>query len=133
MAYDLALDGTGDLLFTGIHDLQGATGDVLTQQRILLRCKIPRGGWAYDEDGTLGSRLATISRSPSAKQLQEAPSLVMEALEPMDDISVQDVQVATDDDGRLVISVAYTNVSAEEEAVQSPDDTMPTIDAIMTI
>ena len=135
MPWDLALDGeTGDLLFSPTHDLLGATGDGLTNQRILLRCRIPRGAWQYDEEGTLGSRLAAISRAPSARQLAEAPSLVQEALEPMDDISVGDVQVSTDENNRLVVSVNYVTVDpVEGEDAQVIDDSMPSIDATMTI
>lgn len=135
MPWDIALDGeSGDLLFSPTHDLLGTTGDGLTKQRILLRCKIPRGGWQYDEDGTLGSNLHLITRAPSAAQLAEAPSLVQEALEPMDDISVEDVQVSTDENNRLVVAVTYTNVVVDdEEDITEIETSIPTIDATMTI
>jgi hypothetical protein len=109
--WDLALDGeSGDILFSPTRDLLGATGDGLTRQRILLRCKIPRGSWQYDDDKTLGSRLNTISRFPSSRQINEAPGIVREALEPMDDIVLNDVQVSTTDKNQLLVAVNYSVV-----------------------
>lgn len=135
LPWDIALDGdSGDILFGPTHDLLGTTGDGLTQQRILLRCKIPRGGWQYDEDGTLGSRLTLITNAPSAAQVAQAPALVREALEPMDDISVEDIQVSADKNNRLVVSVSYRNVDVEnDEDITEIDTSIPTIDATMTI
>jgi hypothetical protein len=133
--WDLALDGeTGDIIFSPTHDLLGATGDGLTQQRILLRCRIPRGAWQYDEEGTLGSRLASHAGVSSVRMLNEAPGFVREALEPMDDISVGEIQVATDENNRIVVSLNYTNVvNPDDEGAVVIDDTVPTIDATMTI
>lgn len=135
MPWDLALDGeSGDILFGPTHDLLGATGDGLTKQRILLRCRIPRGTWQYDETGTLGSSLTTISSAPSAAQVAQAPALVREALEPMDDISVGDVQVSTDDQNRLIVMLNYTTVAdPDEENAVVINDVLPSIDATMTV
>src|SRR3954469_22991398 len=129
MPWDFALDGdTGDILFGPTHDLLGTTGDGLTRQRILLRCKIPRGGWQYDDDGSLGSRLNLITNAPSARQVVEAPALVREALEPMDDIAIDDVQVSTDENNRLLVSVSYRNVDVEnDEDITEIDTSIPTI------
>lgn len=136
MSWDLALDGdTGDLLFSPTLDLLGSTGDGLTKQRILIRCKVPRGAWEYDPDGTLGSRLQTVSRAPSPAQLAAAPGLVREALEPMDDIHIDDVQVSIDENNRLVVEVAYTPLPVVDESDATTVDVsdLPSIDATVTI
>jgi len=132
VSWDLALDASGDVIFSPTLDLLGSTGDGLTKQRILIRCRVPRGSWAWDEDNTFGSRLAAISRNPSPQQLAQAPALVREALEPMTDISIDDVQVAIDDENRLVVSVTYTNIFTDDEADSVPADDVP-IDATVTV
>lgn len=136
MAFDIALDGeSGDVIFGPTRDLLGATGDGLTKQRILLRCKVPRGSWVYDEDGTLGSRLYTISASASAAQLQQAPAYVREAVEPMDDIQLTDVSAVLDDQNRIVVAVDFINVIADDEIDASPieDDQLPGIETTFTV
>lgn len=116
MSWDLALDGdSGDVIFSPTLDLLGSTGDGLTKQRILLRCKIPRGSWMYDEDKTLGSRLSEISSAPSALQIVQAPALVREALEPMDDIALVNVEATFDENSQIVVAVDYTPVIGEDE------------------
>lgn len=132
--WDLAIDGeTGDLIFSPHLDLLGAAGPNLTQQRILTRCKIPRGTFTYDVDGTLGSRLHTISSSATSRQVREAPALVEEALEPMTDIRVNDVDVSVDENNRLVVSVKYSNVVGSDETEDAVVDTTPDYDARVTI
>lgn len=106
--WDLALDlESCDLIFGPHTDLLNAAGDVVTRQRMLVRCKVPRGTWVYDEDGTLGSRLYQISGRPSGQQINQAPTLVEEALEPMDDIHVGLVRAGVTDDNRLLLAVNY--------------------------
>lgn len=135
--WDLAVDGeTGDLLFSPTRDLLGAVGDGLTRQRILVRCKIPRGTWVYDEIGTLGSNLYRISRSPGSKQIQDAPGYVREAVADMDDIQIHDVQVQPDENNRLVVNLTYSPVVTDEDA--DDDGTLesgllPDIDTSVTI
>lgn len=135
MSWDLALEGeSGDLIFSPTLDLLGSTGEGLTKQRILLRCRIPRGVWAYDETGELGSRLAEISRNPGPVQLANAPALVREALAPMDDISVDSVQATTDENNRLVVAVSYRPVLTEDESdATGTTDSTSVIDATVTI
>jgi phage gp46-like protein len=135
MSWDLAFNAEiGDLLFSPSLDLLGATGDGLTTQRIYVRCKIPRGTWQYDEDGTLGSRITSVSRSVAAQQVQDLPNLVREALEPMDDIHVDDVQVQVDDENRLIVSVSYTPIDDTSDSVDPvPLSTLPSIDSTVTL
>jgi hypothetical protein len=133
--WDLALSENGDLMFSPTRDLLGTTADELTKQRILVRCRIPRGSWAYDATGTLGSRLAASSRNPHASQLQQAPALVREALAPMDDIQIEDVQVSTDENNRLMVAVNFKSIISvdDQETADAVDESMPSVDAIMTI
>src|SRR4051812_24218817 len=121
--WDLALDPTtGDLLFGPTHDLLGTSGTKLTEQRIMTRCKIPRGTYTYDEAGTLGSRLYSISGSPIARQAREAPALVQEALEPMSDVNITAIDVGVTEDDRVFLIVNYTPVvRADEGDVVQPD------------
>lgn len=114
--WDLALEGeSGDLIFGPARDLLGATGDGLTRQRILIRCRVPRGAWEYDESGELGSKLATISRSPGPMQLADAPAMVREALAPMQDITIDDVQASLDENNRIRVAVSYSPVLTADE------------------
>lgn len=131
MAWDLALDGgSGDFIFGPSRDLLGVTGTELVNQRILIRCGIPRGSFLYDE--TLGSRLQEISRQPSERQLREAPTLVQEALEPMDDIRVTSINVEITEDNRLFLDVQWQPIVSDNEVQASPDE-IPTFDAKVTI
>ena len=92
MPFDLAISEKGDLIIAGNRDLQGSSGTPLVEQRMLLRLKIPRGSWLYDEDKTLGSLAHQIMKS-HPNRAYDLPSIVQEALRPMDDISVHDVEI----------------------------------------
>lgn len=122
MSWDLALDGdSGDIMFGASGDLLGVSGVPLVNQRILVRTKIPRGSWYADDTGTLGSDLYLISGAPSSSSLDVAKADVLEALVPMDDITVNDVDASITDDDRLLIVVSWTPASA----VDSPADENP--------
>lgn len=129
VAYDLEIDGTtGDLVFAPSRDLAGVSGSALTKQRILIRCKVPRATWLYDSDGTFGSDLYKISNAPGPSQLAQAPALVHEALMPMDDIKIDDVQVGIDSENRLSINVLFSDVNDQVSGVETDaDDTTVTI------
>lgn len=135
MPYDLALDlATGDLVFGPQRDLQGASGDGLTKQRIFIRCKIPQGTFAFDEDGNLGSQLFQIHSYPTDRQLREAPTLVQQALEPMEDIEVGEVDASVNDAGQLIISIKYNDVPAsDDETEEFPPDETPEFTTDLTI
>jgi hypothetical protein len=108
MAYDFALDpATGDFLFGPTRDVIGVTGPELDSQRISIRCKIPRGTFVYDEEGTLGSFLHLIPRNPPSSQLGLAENYVREALEDADGISVEDVSVSADSYGMLNADIKF--------------------------
>jgi hypothetical protein len=127
---DLATDpATGDFMFGGTRDLMGCTGPELVNQRILTRARIPRGTFAYDENGTLGSRLHSIMGYPSQRQISSAPALVQEAVEPMDDIRVTNVTVNVTDDNRLELHVKWVPVVGRDETVPAPTEITPDFDA----
>lgn len=131
--YDLAIDPeTGDLMFGPTHDLLGTTGPTLIDQRILIRAKIPRGSFSFDATGTLGSRLYQIQSAPGPRQLREAPAILQEALEPMDDIHIADITAEITDNNRLALHVSYGMVvfDDEGETVSTAD---PEFDADLTI
>lgn len=93
--WDLALDlQTGDLVFNANLDLASVVDYNVITQRIHTRLFIERGGYIYDDSGRLGSRLGTIGlRLPMDKSHEILPGLVREALEPMDDIIITEIEV----------------------------------------
>lgn len=110
MAADIGIDKrTGDWLFSANVDLQRVYGNDVTLQRIHTRLKIARG-WVGDSTGTLGSRLRDILHLPRGRALAEARLYVEEALEPMTDIRVLDVDVQEVDENMREIKI---NIVAE--------------------
>ena len=133
MPWDLALDGdSGDFMFGPTHDLLGTSGKQLTEQRMLIRCRIPRGSFTYDTDGTLGSRLNTLSVYPSERAIRDAPALVTEALADMDDIQLLDVEATEDENHRLITFVKYNPIISPQESSDFDPDPMPEFDATIS-
>lgn len=130
--WDLALDGeSGDFIFGPHRDLLEVTGPELTNQRILIRCRIPLGSYIYEP--AVGSQLQVISRQPSERQLREAPTLVEQALEPMQDIHIISINPEITDDNRLHVGVDWSPaVSSDEEQASSPTP-VPVYDASVTV
>lgn len=124
MAWDLAIGPHGDLLFAGNRDLTGVGGHSLTEQRIRLRCKIPRGSWVYDEPRTLGSNLWKLLGVGRADVIENVDPYVREALTPMGDISVEDVLVVTDGHedhhDHVHVEISYKPILTELEAAGLP-------------
>jgi hypothetical protein len=78
-----------------------------------VRLMIYGGEWELDPSGgRLGSRVHDALRQPIWRAQEEVPQMVMEALEPMDDISVRDVTCDVDPDNSrgLDIVVYYSMV-----------------------
>lgn len=120
--WDLAIDGeTGDWIFDPTRDILAVSGIALARQKIITRLKIPRGSFVYDEDGTLGSRLAELSRSDVNEALSEATRLAREALVDMPDVVINDVSayLAEDSTNNVVVRVEYSPVL--EEFPDEPD------------
>jgi len=95
MAFDLAIDyNSGDLILSPHIDIERRVGIDTVQQRVRVRLRIHQGEWPLDfTGGTLGSRLFEALRYPQWRAQSEIGLIVREALAPMDDIIVNDVQV----------------------------------------
>jgi hypothetical protein len=123
MPWDIAVDGeTGDWIFDPARDILAVSGIALARQKIITRLKIPRGSFVYDEDGTLGSRLAELARGNVQVALAETPRMVREALADMPDISIKNVYayISEDDSSKVVARVEYA--PALEEFPDNPDE-----------
>lgn len=116
MAYDFATDPlTGDWLFSGNRDVQGVEGEQVVAQRIRHRLRIVRGSWALDpSDGALGSRLEQMLRLPRQRAILEARIMVEEALSPMDDVTVTDVQVVEQGTTTLKLTILYQIIQGDD-------------------
>jgi phage gp46-like protein len=132
MAFDLAIDyTTGDLLNAPNFDIQGRTGPDVYEQRIRIRLKIQRGTWELDPTGgELGSRLHELTRVQSARALVEIEQYVREALEPMRDITVRDIQASfsPDTEKHLLLDISYQPHvdGGDADTLQSISLTIPT-------
>lgn len=122
MAYDIAVHpDTGDWIFAANADIQAVQGEQVIEQRIRTRLRISQG-WQLDSDGTLGSNVYTLSRVQRGRVLGELPLLVREALAPMTDILVDNVQSAEnpEDERQVFVYVDYSPAVSEGE-VNVPD------------
>lgn len=127
MATDLALDyNTGDLVISPTGDLDLRTGTKTIDQRIRVRLRIIQGAWAFDpSNGTLGSRIREMYRMPTWRAASELGLVIREALEPMEDIAVQSVDVAqdADDERKLHLQITYIPIedgdNADEQTVET--------------
>jgi hypothetical protein len=111
MSFDLALAPTGDILFAGSGDLQGVSGTDLIAQRMLLRLKIQRGSWTYDEDESIGSQLSRVTGMTTRGGPQHVDAFVREALRDMDEIVIDAVNVTLD--GTAVICIIDYHVTGD--------------------
>lgn len=113
--YDLALSDHGDLILAGSRDLAGTSGTDLLDQRIVIRLRIHRDSWYFDRDGTLGSFLyRVLGRDPQSAL--EIDSYVREALRPMTEITVEEVQADWDEDQKsILVNVLYTQTPETEQ------------------
>jgi phage gp46-like protein len=115
MAWDLAISEHGDLVFGGNRDLAGVSGIDLIEQRIKTRLKVPRGTWLYDRVGDLGSSLHTVSNMRPEHVITAAKGYTAEALRPLDEIQVQEIQVDADGRGIAVTVFYLVNDDAGDE------------------
>lgn len=121
MTWDIRQDPTtGDWVYTGHRDLMHSDGEDHIYQRIVTRLKIPRGEYIYDASGTLGSDLPEATRGLMDKTLPEVPTIIQEALAPMSDIRVNNIQLnmMEDDPSAIRASISYVNtVMPGEDAI----------------
>lgn len=111
LSVDLRIDkATGDLVTLANNDFALIDGLELIEQRMRIRIKTPIG--TFPGDLTLGSSLGHVMRLQVAMQLAQLPLTIKEALAPMDDILVHDVDCWVDDDPRAIrFNVTYSIVS----------------------
>jgi len=106
MSWDLQLDPeSGDFVFNGSRDLAPVVGDAILRQRISTRLKVDYGSFIYEP--ALGSRLRGILGSGVPRTENNIRSLIMDALEPMDDIIVTDVVISYPDNRTIQATVMY--------------------------
>jgi phage gp46-like protein len=93
--FDLRLDlRTGDFVISPDGDIAGVDGLAVHMLRMHIRLMIQKSAWVLDfTEGELGSRLPGLLRQGMDVALAEADLLIREALEPMTDVEVLDVQV----------------------------------------
>lgn len=126
MTWDIKMDTTtGDWVYTGHRDLMQSDGEEHIYQRIITRLKIPRGEYVYDELGNLGSMLAEATRGKVTHVLPELPTIIQEALEPMPDVRVNDVQVDYDpaNPSSIRASISYNSIALEGEGAVDVGET----------
>lgn len=123
MPFDLLLSEHGDLVFSAIRDFQGIAGVGQVNQRIRTRLKVPVGSWVYDENGTFGSQLHTLINSNPNEAQARAEAYVREALRPMDEISVDHVELDTSS-GDMIVNVYYRFIGESSEFAESDFGTL---------
>jgi hypothetical protein len=121
MPWDIAFHpDTGDWLFNAQTDLQSVSGPEQTLQRIKTRLRIHAGSWIYDTDHSLGSELFAGLRIPRDRAIAEIPAYIEQALAPMTDISVEDVQIDEGSNEReleVLVKYRFTGVNALQPQV----------------
>lgn len=123
MAFDLAISEHNDLIFAANRDLLGVGGVELVEQRIKLRIKMERGSWVYDINQDLGSNVHRALGKVYDLAASEIPTWVRQALEPMEDIQVQEVQMRqpVDNSQLAEIVVSYEILTAPGETTDVGD------------
>lgn len=115
--WDLALSENGDLIFGAGRDLLGVDGTRLIEQRMVIRCKIPRGSWMLDDSKTLGSNLRNLLGRDGQDITGQVPIYIREALRPMSpEIEILDVAVEQVERSLLATISYQPGISAEETA-----------------
>lgn len=118
MALDLAIDSNGDLVFAPNRDLDVRTGQATVDQRIRVRLMIYGGEWMLDPTGgQLGSRLHDALRLPLWQAREQIGLIVREALEPMDDIRVRDVDVTDNPDDSRALDILILYAMLDDQGI----------------
>jgi len=124
MPWDLAISNLDDLVFSPSRDWMTVTGIDLLHQRILLRLKMKRGSWIFDETKELGSNLDLALRMNQPDAIAEIDSLIAEALDPIsDEIEITNVEVVpTPRNERSVdVVISYQRLNLNDAgALESP-------------
>ncbi|WP_432400921.1 DUF2634 domain-containing protein [Wukongibacter sp. M2B1] len=107
----------GDLVKKGLGDVQIVTSLESKKQSMMIRLTMERGSFIYDD--ALGSRLKLLYRGKRSKIPQMADVYVREALEPEEDITIENIEVQWLDKKKLLILVYFKweNVSDTLEVI----------------
>ena len=118
MAVDFALDENGDLRVSPSNDVALVSGIDEVEQRIKFRIRTMVGTWQFHP--TFGSSLFSLLRLSPDLAVPQVPLMVKEALAPMSDISVRDVNawLDPDDPKKIDFTVEYALVDNEAEGDQ---------------
>lgn len=77
-----------------------------------------RGSWVYDRDESLGSHVHSSLSKTYERAIAEISVHVRTALEPMDDVKIQDVQLTQPSEGIAEILVGYFIVEPPGEVIE---------------
>jgi phage gp46-like protein len=113
MPWDLKISRLNDLLFSPSRDWQTVVGADLLEQRIMLRLKMRRGSWIFDDTKQLGSNLHFAAAMTQPQALEEIEALVLEALEPInEEITVLAVEARSSatDESAIEVVVEYQRI-----------------------
>jgi len=128
MSWDLALAPSGDLIFSPSGDLSGISGVDLLQQRMMMRMKIQRGSWTYDDDGSLGSQMVRLTGMTTTAGPSHVDAYVREALREMTEIEVDSVGVEVK--GTAV--VVLINYHVLEETISTDDERQQQLEVVIS-
>lgn len=113
MSWDLALTPAGDLIFSPSLDVMGISGTDLIEQRMMIRLRVPRGSWAYDDNDSFGSQLHKLMGASATSSTTQIDAYVREALRDMTDIEITGVNIGVDPITQAVTLLIDYNVLDE--------------------
>jgi hypothetical protein len=113
LSWDIALSPAGDLIFSPSLDVMGISGTDLIEQRMMIRLRVQRGSWTYDEDDSFGSNLYQVMGQNSLTATAQIDSYVREALRDMTDIEITAVNISVDPITQAVTLLIDYNVLDE--------------------
>jgi len=115
--WDIAISDLDDLVYSPNRDFLTVSGIELLHQRIMLRLKMKRGSWIFDDTKELGSNLDFALRMNQPEAMAELDTLVVEALDPIrDEITILRTEIVpTEGNVRsLDLIIVYQRVENSE-------------------
>jgi phage baseplate assembly protein W len=109
----LALSPFGDLIFSPSLDVMGISGTNLIEQRMMIRLRVQRGSWTYDDNDSFGSQLHQLMGANSTTAMAQIDAYVREALRDMTDIVITNVNVRVEPITQAVTLLIDYNVLDE--------------------
>jgi hypothetical protein len=134
MSWDIAISPAGDLIFTpgdvvfsASADLSGISGVDLIEQRMLVRLKLQRGSWVYDEDGSFGSQLYKLASMTPQTAMVQADAYVREALRDISEIQIDEVAVSMNGSA-LILIISY---QVTDETISPSDENEQQLEVVI--